>query len=331
MPPLQLDQITNINNLEDLQEEWSHLLRRCPDATPFQSPEWMLPWWRHLGGGDLMVFAARRSGELVGLAPWFIHEWQGKSQVSPLAVSISDYFDVVCLPEVETDFVRLVLNALLAERSRWDICILPELRERSPLLHADIPHGLAATIEPLDVCPVLALPKTLRDMEAGLGAHHRRNLRRDQKLLDKLGGGSVEEADEQTLGEFLDALFNLHSARWSESGEPGVLSSPNVQSFHRAAAAGFERSGMLRLYGMRREGIITSVMYDFAFAGRVYAYLSGYDPRLDQASPGTLLTWHAIGEAISGGCCEYDFLRGGENHKYVWGAQDRRNYRLVLS
>jgi hypothetical protein len=33
-----------LHTLQSIFPEWQDLFARCPDATPFQSPEWLLPW-----------------------------------------------------------------------------------------------------------------------------------------------------------------------------------------------------------------------------------------------------------------------------------------------
>ncbi len=328
---MRIEPITTTEGLEALRPEWSRLFAQCPDATPFQSPEWLLPWWRHLGGGELFVLALRDKAHLVGVAPLFFHEWQGRRQVSPIGVSQSDYFDLLLLPEYVSEGVQIVFDALVQAQSRWDICILPEVREGSPLLNASTTGHWSLTIEPTETCPVLNLPSSADEFASGLAAHHRRNLRRAQRLLDEMGGGQIELADANTVREFMEALFRLHTARWSQENEPGVLGAASVREFHCQVAWEFLRSNMLRLYGLRRNGTIASVMYDFASHNRVFAYLGGFEPELDRASPGTLLTFNAIRQAVQAGCREYDFMRGAEYHKYIWGARDHQNFRLVLT
>src|SRR4030067_88363 len=133
---MHIEEITTLQALEELRPEWARLWEQCPDATPFQSPEWLWSWWRHLGGGELLVLAVRRAGVLVGLAPLFFHAWQGRRQISPLGVSYSDYFDFLLLPDVAQVGVEMIWQHLVELRSQWDVCILPELRDGSPLLRA---------------------------------------------------------------------------------------------------------------------------------------------------------------------------------------------------
>jgi CelD/BcsL family acetyltransferase involved in cellulose biosynthesis len=60
-------------------------------------------------------------------------------------------------------------------------------------------------------------------------------------------------------------------------------------------------------------------------------YLSGFDPQWAAFSPGVLLIAHAIEEAIREGQQEFDFLRGNEPYKYLWGAQDSSTWQRTLS
>ena len=48
-------------------------------------------------------------------------------------------------------------------------------------------------------------------------------------------------------------------------------------------------------------------------------------------SIGTVILAHAIDEAVREGCITFDFLRGAEDYKYAWGAQDRINRRRQLT
>jgi hypothetical protein len=49
------------------------LYARSPQASPFQSPAWLLAWRRCFAPEQLWVLAVRRSGALIGLAPFYIH------------------------------------------------------------------------------------------------------------------------------------------------------------------------------------------------------------------------------------------------------------------
>jgi CelD/BcsL family acetyltransferase involved in cellulose biosynthesis len=81
---------------------------------------------------------------------------------------------------------------------------------------------------------------------------------------------------------------------------------------------------------MKLDGATVASLYCFSFGGVGYYYLGGFDPHLSRHSVGTLLTAHAMEQAILENCREFDFLRGQEPYKYRWGCINRVNYRLAL-
>src|SRR5690349_3566891 len=56
-----------LRDLSAIVPEWWGLFSRSPDATPFQSPAWLLPWWECFGRGKPLVVAVREHGRMVGL------------------------------------------------------------------------------------------------------------------------------------------------------------------------------------------------------------------------------------------------------------------------
>jgi CelD/BcsL family acetyltransferase involved in cellulose biosynthesis len=84
------------------------------------------------------------------------------------------------------------------------------------------------------------------------------------------------------------------------------------------------------MYATRVNDRIVAVFYGFAHGGSVYYYLSGYEPELEKLSIGTLIVAHAVEQAVHDGATSFDFLRGAEEYKYMWGAKDRMNRRRQL-
>jgi CelD/BcsL family acetyltransferase involved in cellulose biosynthesis len=66
---LSLDEVRDENALQALQAEWTTLLAQSQEATPFQSWEWVYPWWCHYRQGSLCVYTIREDGRLVALLP----------------------------------------------------------------------------------------------------------------------------------------------------------------------------------------------------------------------------------------------------------------------
>jgi CelD/BcsL family acetyltransferase involved in cellulose biosynthesis len=286
----------------------------------------VLPWWRNVWeGGRAWCIVLRDAGRLAGIAPMFV--WGGEVRcVSIAGAGVTDYLDFLIEPEHASAGAAMALERVAAEGG-WDLCDFQEIREASPLPGA-VPAALQATVEPCAVCPVVKLPRSRQEYEAGLERRFRHNLHRARNRIRTAGG--VVEAAAANLEELLEAFFRLHAARWRALGRSGVLAGARIAAFHCEAAREMLACGMLRLYGLRLPEGYVAALYGFAGHGRFYAYLDGFDPAFARLSPGTVLMGHAIGCAIAEGLCEFDFLRESEAFKYDWGAVDRLNRRLLL-
>lgn len=316
------DVLTSHDQLAALSPAWEALWRRSPRATPFQSPQWLLPWLRHYGdGGELNAIVTRDGDELTSLAPLYVLREDDESLGLLLGTGISDYLDALGDGAAALDAMREI------DCQMWD---LQQLRPSSSLIDAPLPDGLAENVEDQEPCPVLPLENAGAEFEGLLSTHARKKLRYYRRSLAKLGDVRVEAATEANLNELLEALYVLHAARWKQRNLPGVLADPTIQQFHREAARGFLGAGALRMYATRVDERIVAVFYGFAHGGTVYYYLSGYEPELEKLSIGTLIVAHALETAVRDGAAEFDFLRGAEEYKYVWGAKDRMNRRRQL-
>jgi CelD/BcsL family acetyltransferase involved in cellulose biosynthesis len=67
---LRVEVVASLAELERLRPAWMALWHHARGATPFQSPDWLIPWWQHIGEGELLTIAVldEAEGRLVGLA-----------------------------------------------------------------------------------------------------------------------------------------------------------------------------------------------------------------------------------------------------------------------
>ncbi len=332
MPAVAVEEVGTPQGLEALRPEWAALWNRCPGATPFQAPAWLLPWWRHLGGGSLWVLTLRHDGRLAGLLPLFCCRTPDDAarQVYLIGTGITDRLNVLLEPEMAHSGMEALLTYLVANHDRWDECDFQQIPEGSPLLRATLPEEYRPETGVQDACPVLSLPGTVEEFTRSLSPRQRWNLQYCRRRAERMGPVRVDRAETGNLEELLTALLRLHQTRWAAVNRLGVLGDAAIQRFHCEAAAEFLRAGMLRLYLLRIGGRSVASFYGFADRRRAYYYLGGFDPEFRQLSPGTLIVDHAIREAIREGLEAFDFLRGREAYKYRWGARDSFNYRRRL-
>jgi CelD/BcsL family acetyltransferase involved in cellulose biosynthesis len=327
---LEIEEVTTGAGLEALAPAWHDLWRRAPGATPFQSPAWLIPWWREIGGGELRVLVARQDESLVALLPMYLQHGGDGGKLLPLGIAISDYLDGVFQEGMEVLAGEAMLRHL-AERDNWRRCELHPLRSGSPLLAARMPAGCADEILAFDPCLVVEVPPGARELKDVLPSKIRENLGYFRRRAERVGKVGFETATAATVSEFVEALFRLHDARWQQLGQPGVLADPAIRRFHRAAAPLLHRAGLLRLDALRLDERIIAVMYAMATGDRTYCYLCGFDPEFAALSPGTLIFGHSVWQAVREGAREIDFLRGQERFKYFWGVRERPCYGRMLT
>lgn len=326
-----------------LRVEWQALQARCPEATPYQTWEWNEAWWRHFGARKrlrlLLFYTGAGSAEsLVGIAPLYTSRHLGTPlrRLAWLGTGPSDYLGPLARPEFSGAVTEALLAYLDSGLRGWDMADLQQLRPDADLIvraEHPWPHRPpeAQAALPMEPCPYLALPATWEAFTARLGKSLRSNLRYYARLAEKtFPDVRYFLADTGTLDAGMTALFALHQRRWNARWLPGVLGNRRVQAFHREVAARFLKRGWLRLHLLELDGAVRAALYCFAYGGRTYYYLGGFAPELGRYSLGTLLTGHAIRQAIDEGCVEFDFLRGAEPYKYRWMPEERINSRLLL-
>jgi CelD/BcsL family acetyltransferase involved in cellulose biosynthesis len=317
--------ITTLPELERIAPEWERLWAAA-HASVFQSPAWLLPWWRHVGEGELASLALRRrdSGALVGFAPLYIytHPETHRRHLFPLGIATSDRLDIVALDGWTTPVSNALAAHLTALHGDWDVFEAPQVPEGAALLAMDWPAAFRAEVSPADPNPVLPLP-------AALPANMAQNLAYYRRRAARLGEVSYDMADARSLSDHLDALDRLHARRWAQRDLPGVLRGGGVLDWHRDAARRLLAAGLLRLLSLRVAGRTVAVLYLLVDAPGVAHrrwsyYIGGFDPDASSLSPGTLLVGHAIEQACADGAEVFDFLRGAEPYKQRWGAVEQR-------
>ncbi len=338
---LTVDTVTTWSEFAALRPEWTALWHACESATPFQAPEWLIPWARRWAADSLHVLTVRRGGSLVGLAPFFIYAAGDPTTSSGrvdevvgapvrtvvfLGNGLSDTLDLLAAHGHEQAVASEVVAALDEQPDAWDSCDWQQLRPESPLLRQAALSAERDIIEPQDACPTVALP-VARPAEDMLSPHFAQRLQADFLRLARLGEVRFEQATAENFNAHFDSLIQLHAARWSSRNEPGVLANPAVQAFHREAAAGLLARGSLRFFRLLVGSRVAAVYYGFHHGDRASYYLGGFDPALSACGVGNQIVWHAIRRAQLEGARSFDFLRGREAYKYRWGAVDVPAFR----
>jgi CelD/BcsL family acetyltransferase involved in cellulose biosynthesis len=316
-----LEVIEDCSTLRNFQAEWLEFIRRMPSATPFQRPEWLLTWWSHFGSGALRVMVFRRDGEVAGVLPCFLHHWNGRRQMTLVGSGVSDCLDPLFEPEYVDEIVAR-LRAHLRSRADWDICEWQDLSQNTPLA------ALGTVLEDTP-CTVIAIEQPFEAFLAARPQALRRNLRRDKRKAEVIA--CVEfEVTESASEELMDALVRLHGARWAKAGEAGMIEANRSEAFLRDVSGRFGAEGWLKIFALRFANEIVAIVLAFCDHTTIYGYLTGFDPQYEDLSFGRELLAQALRYAHERGYRQWDFLRGEEPYKFLWGAQVIPKCRVVI-
>src|SRR4051812_40385797 len=173
--------------LHALEAEWIALWEACPSATPFQRPEWIVPWTEQFAAQGMATVALRCRGRLVGLAPWFVYARDGQRVLTFLGGGITDYHDALLHPEWARPALSVLFDWLAKSRDVWDLCELESIRPESPLATARLPGELRDHIAASAVCPVLRKPEGANDFAPAIPTAQLAKFRKYRRRAERRG------------------------------------------------------------------------------------------------------------------------------------------------
>jgi CelD/BcsL family acetyltransferase involved in cellulose biosynthesis len=219
---------------------------------------------------------------------------------------------------------------LAENRHRWSVADFQQLKSGSFLLEMPTSDDVITDIAAQEVCPVLDLPTRVEDLARSVPLNMLTKLNAARRRLTKLGQVRVEQAGPEDFDSKYETLLHLHASRWALKHVKGVLDAPEIRAFHRSAACSMLASDCLRLHELSVARQPVASLYGFRGPKAVYFYLGGFDPEFAAYTPGMILLGEAIEAAVRERASSFDFLRGRETYKYMWGAKGRINHRLRI-
>lgn len=136
--------------------------------------------------------------------------------------------------------------------------------------------------------------------------------------------------DSENLLAHLPEALDLHRKKWTAKKEPGAAVSLEDSSFLRRVIERLGHHGAVRLDLLLWKGQPIASHVGFEWNGRLYWYLTAYDPDYGSHSPGKLLLAYVIQAAASSTLLEIDFLRGQEAYKYQYASEVRKTSRVCV-
>jgi CelD/BcsL family acetyltransferase involved in cellulose biosynthesis len=327
---------------DDLEEEWNGLLAQSITHVPFLRFEYLLNWWQTRGGGEwpgearLVIITAHEESNLVGIAPLFHSQQDGKHQLLFLgSIEISDYLDFIVRPGDLSTFIEGLLAFLTVHPDipQWETLDLYNLLDSSPSLdqlqQSVLALGWSFTNAVTNHAPVIHLPGDWEAYLASLDKKQRHELRRKIRRLEEAEVSSkwyiVE--NEKTLDEDIDHFLSLMA---QDPEKEAFLTEEMVIAMSGTIKAAFAQ-GYLQLSFLEIDGQKAAAYLNFDYDHHLWIYNSGLNRDFYSYSPGWVLLGYLLRWANENGRTNFDFMRGDEDYKYRFGAKDRFVNRVTIS
>lgn len=331
---LRVREINEYDEIIEMREQWSDVLRRSRDNNIFLTWEWLSTWWKHYGKGRELVILLAHDGErLAAIAP-LMHSVNGISGFRLSKIGFftehTDYRNFI-LAEKEAECLKLFLKYL--NTLDWDSLEfrdIPETAESLALLRKMLTEDYALNEFVSSECPYLPLPASWDVLAKSLSGNMRRNLRRRMKRLKEeyeVAFGRQDGID--SLRQGMKTFFFLHQKRWASKGLRGSFGEdPRFRDFLLDIARCFAEKQWLNLSFLTANDEPISAALCFEYNRILYYYHPGFDPEYSKYGVGNLLIMRLIQDSIQRGLDEFDFLRGDEDYKNDWTSLSRSSFEV---
>jgi CelD/BcsL family acetyltransferase involved in cellulose biosynthesis len=319
--------------------DWNNLLTESVTDTPFLRHEFQCAWWAHRGGGEwkqaeLVLVSAREQDQLVGIAPLFLSNYAGRPALMLIgSVEISDYLDLIVRAADHPRFISGLLDFLASSHpATWSALDWYNLPDASPTLAAlqaeSTKRGWVFTKDAYRPTPYIPLPGDFDMYLAGIDKKQRHEIRRKLRRAEE-GGRGVRwfVSDGTDLEAEIEALFKLMEEDQNKSGFLSLEMRAQMRAIIHAARKG----GWLWLAFLEVDGQKAAAALNFDYNNKIWGYNAGVNRFFMDLSPGWVLLSYVLKWCCEHGRAEFDFMRGGEEYKYRFGAVDRQVMRVIAS
>jgi CelD/BcsL family acetyltransferase involved in cellulose biosynthesis len=324
---------------------WNALVEQGIADTPFSRYEYLSAWWSTLGGGEwksaeLVLVSAAENGQLIGIAPLFITEYDGHQALMLVgSIEISDYLDLITreqdLPRFLSGLFDFLESANLPGGPRpfeWSVIDWYNIPESSPTraaLKAEFEkRGWTYHAEIYRPTPRIALNGDFEEYLSRLEKKQRHEIRRKMRRAAESGKVRFYVVDKDAdIEAELEAFLHLMVQDPNKAMFLKDLMRDQMSNSIRIAHKG----GYLWLGFLEVDGVKAAASLNFDYKNKLWGYNSGVGRDHMELSPGWVLLAHVIQWCCENGRTEFDFMRGDEDYKYRFGGVNKYVMRERVS
>lgn len=320
-------------------QEWNDLLKESVCDTPFLRHEYQRGWWEHRGGGEwqnaqLVLVSAREDERLMGIAPLFIAEYEGKpTLLLNGSIEISDYLDLIVRMGDHSRFITGLLDFLASSLAdSWYAVDWYNLPDSSPTLAAfkaeSEKRGWTHLEEMYRPTPRIALNGDFDEYLSRVEKKQRHEIRRKmRRAIESERGVRWFISDMADPEAEIDSFLKLME---QDQGKASFLRDP-MRAQMRDVIRTAHENGWLWLAFLEADGQRIAAALNFDYENKLWGYNAGVNRDFMDLSPGWVLLGFVLEWCCQNGRYEFDFMRGDEDYKYRFGGVNRYVMRTKLT
>ncbi len=326
--------VKDLDALSELEVAWAAVHHLDPEATVFTSWAWIRGRLETLPEPWSVLVVRSDDGTVDGLLPLRqLPAVDGEGPGLAMAGSpLADYTGFLCIPTAQ-DEVLAALASYIRDDLEWQRVEIRDARDArlEAFLQLFPQHRFEIQRHEPTPCPYIDLEPFLGfddPWEAYLRAapkpRMRRKIRHDMEEIQRLAG--LRHTHVEDDGDLqISTMLKLWQLRWGERSEAELAQ-------YRSVFQSCLESDCLWLDILWDRDVPISARLIFLDPKKrsFCDYITCYDQRYGEYSPGIVIAAHSIRAAILGGYQTFDFLRGDEYYKFSLGAELRHTDNVTI-
>lgn len=338
--PYTVETITNSSGLQEIEPAWNRLSYGGELQNVFATCDWFRAWNARYtrdftSARAPYVLTLRRGEEIAGIVP-LVRVVSSHAGIRAARIEFAgqewDYNDLV-VGDGFAEMAAAAIGHLAKERADWDFVQLRKLRAseaQMARLCRELDHaGLRYRIfYEAQRCPYLRLNEGWEEMLQRFSPSTRHSFRVRQSRLERRKSSGlqirIQDAPHEEPG-LLERMIAVEAQK-QVRGKPSVPYAGRYRDVFDELFRGLGPRGVVSVALMEwKENLIAWNLF-FRCGRKIWGYLTAYDRRYANLSPGTMLLPAIIEDGHRRGYEEFDFLSGDDRYKSRWTTDEHRTF-----
>jgi CelD/BcsL family acetyltransferase involved in cellulose biosynthesis len=313
--------IRDIDALDALSDAWAGLAGQS--GVPMQDYAWIRAAAAHFAAaGRLHVVVAGTPPHITAIAPLVR---SGHKDGCLELLGTNEMIEPMDFLYATPSALATLTDALASFSGRLFLTRLPAQSAVIPALRRSYRGRGIVICHPEPGCPWIPLDAGWREPEHQLTARRRSDLRRAQRIAERMGPVAFEAVRPApaALGALLDEAFGVEAAGWKGAEGTALTNDPVREHLYRLYATAACEKGTLLVCFLRIGGRAAAMQLAVTSGDRFWLLKIGYDSAFARCSPGTLLMFETLRYAAARGLQSYELLGTEEPWTQVWTSHVR--------